>query len=387
MATHVASFYCQRSRSASAGNEPGPQPQRSWSAPQILAVTAGASARLNEGTIPIPSWLQRSNERTPGFHFFGQTLGAVVAAIEAGNVDDFWAIDGAYTTNTGIPFRAANVITFGRQSPGMILNASGASLAALTDDTGPTFFRGVSHFSLPAGLDYLSPEQWCDLEDYPPSDVTQSGGRLFELMSTLENPGSTHTLGVTSAGVTRKLQQCTYAAFTPEGRIWLRPEDFGNANEQIPVSVGDNSAAHFRFFPGVFFRRSQYVHALSRVNPDPVAISTENDNSQPFRLTVVDTLPTSSDWVVLVDGAVSVVRVFHGGLDLRRPDEIWDAIWTPFLYASGDVPRILPFGDVVGIQSGVVQELCRLRYAQYFRCIAINASSLTDTPQTDTDRG
>jgi hypothetical protein len=297
-----------------------------------------------------------------------------------------WAVNGAWADNVTPTCTVLAGVQFGRQSPPLTLTAAGAALVAMTNVTGPAFFQGIAHFSMPDGADYLSPEQWCDLEDRPPATANDGAVRCFQLARQLEYAGTRFVLGLTSGGVTRGLESCGYAAFTPEGRLWLRPEDIGNQAEQIPASVGANTPGHFRFFPGVFFRRTPYVHGVRRVIPDETSISTMNAGSQPFRLSVVNTAPTASDWLVLIDGTSHLVRLFHPvGSDLRRPDEIWNALWAPSFQTSAGAPQLVSLGSVPPEPStGFVQVLAKLRYAQYFRCLDIISQSISDTPQDDT---
>lgn len=387
MVAHVSSYQTFRSRAASGGGEPPPQPMRTWTTQFAVSITNGVSTGvLFEGLVPASAWYQQGVLVIPPLrHVFGQSVAvAGNKAIEAqGNGDDFWAVNGVLATNGGSdPFFAFNPVNNGRQNPGVGLTIAGDALTA----TGAlTEARGVAHWAHYSGLSYQSVEMWCDLEEWPPGTANLGSTYAITLHERLENMGSTFSLGTKSNGEEVVLRDCGYAAFTPNGQLWLRPEDFGNQNEQIPISVGDNTPQHFRFFPGVFFRRGAYVHSVGRINPDPIAINLENQASQPFRLTVVGAAPTASDWLVSIDGAAQLVRIFHpAGSDLRRPDEIWQALWVPALQLGSNFPNYLVLSTSGLVANSFTATISRLRYAQYFRCTNIVSQSLTDTPQTDT---
>lgn len=289
--------------------------------------------------------------------------------------------------NAADAIQASTVIADGRLAPPINLQIDGAAEAAVRAVGAP---GGASQFSIvqayPPQLEYKGYTQLLAFEDEPPDTLLDGQTKTDSLLVAIKHNGARYFLGTTTAGVDEYLNDCRFAAVSPHGAVWVLPTDIGNNAEQIPSSVLQNSAAHFNFHPSVFIRRSDYVRQVRRVLVDTEALNTGNLGSQPLAIHQINTALVDSDWLIVVDGVMSLVRLAHpAGSDFRRPKDIWNNVWVPLLQGSQSSALPIHFLGGNGLYTGVTVSADRLRYLEYARFIAPGSSfSITTNPQGDT---
>lgn len=386
MTTHACCYEAIPSRDAAAAHIGG-NPNRTWTTEHAVAFETGGlvSQVLEQPVIPISCYADATlgGIWIPAMHVFGfvgtDTPGVV--AVETHRLSNgaqaYWAIDGAAVDN-GVPtIQPLDPITFGRNAPPPSLRFAADVLG--TDVVGVTAEVTV-HWQEQL---YDGHYRFMEFEETPQSNALVST-RAQELLKTIAQGKETrYLLGVTSSGVSRYAEGCSFAGLGPDATVWLAQGDIGNQNEQIPQSVGDNTASHFRFHPSCFFRRGPYYRALARRTYDGTDISAEQQNSQPFRIRVATSAPTRSTWLLSIDGAPQIVTLFHGTLDLRRPVDIWNALLLPLIRGS----QTIAGGSLIG---GLSQQSAtenyfqaRMGYVEFARFLSHNGDT-TDDPQDDT---
>jgi hypothetical protein len=294
---------------------------------------------------------------------------------------DHWEIDGATVAQNAVGDLALVVSAQAgetRLAPQGQIRFTGAASAALGAAVGTTLTMDIL-----AKYQYGPSETWqglahfCEFEEEPPDTQGDGTVRLNELTELIANAGSRYLLGTTSGGVATYAYNCGFTGMPPDGSIYIRPEDIGPNIEQIPAAVEDNTAASFRFHPTIFMRRTKYHRGLTRQVVDYQAIDTQFV-LQPFRIVVVDSAPTTTNWLIIVDGTPQIVTVEHGaGTDWRRPRDIWNNVWVPILQGSQAAAQSVNFGSgFAGTTGGAVAS--RLQFLEYARCLPIPG---TETPQ------
>lgn len=375
MTTHVACYELRFARDAAQGALPT---SFAWTTRVQAAMTNGVgesdSANLSPGLIPPSAW---------------NALGApgplqAVAGVLVGDAANLriatersalsWAIEGAFTANVvaGITFNPD--AAFGRQAPPMRLHFEGNAHTAITAGPNvPQNVQVVCHWAYTT-QSYQTLTHAIDFEERPPNTNLDGSDRLLSLIQEIDGAGQGRRLiGVTGAGVELFVNSCGWTGNLPEGRVFCRPEDIGDGPDLIPGNNdGDlNTAAKFRAHPGVFVRRTSYVRSVARQNVDNTAI-TVTAGDQPFRITTITTAPTSSDWLISVDGVMMVVRLLHPAMsDLRRPRDIWNSIWVPAITGGGAPNLSLIVAGTDGTQVTAYAALTRLSYLEYARCLSI----------------
>ena len=128
------------------------------------------------------------------------------------------------------------------------------------------------------------------------------------------------------------------------------------------------------FTPG----RAKYARALTRQAVDAVAVDFATGQAGgPLGITSVDQSITTSDWLIMVDGQPSIVRLTHpGGSDLRRPRDIYEDAWGPILNGPSSSFSAIQFVSGAGNLGGVG---FRWSYADYFRCLPISGTNVTQS--------
>lgn len=292
-------------------------------------------------------------------------------------------LNGAATLNGVAMFDVETLVNTafrqrGRMTPGIQLafgSAVQTTLAALTG-TIQTYVLNMLHRQSNQ-VGYVGHAHFIDFEDQPPATgaISSEAGNL---LAKLSDGGSPTTLGISASGPITALN-CSLAGIAPEGAVYIRPEDIGNAAEQIPASVTANSKAHFRFHPSVFVRRSAYYNGIMRRVQDPLDVAVPN-LAQPLRIVSVTQDPLSSNWMLLIDGQMSLVSILHpDGSDLRRPRDIWNQVLSPAIEGSASARAAITVG-IPGSSQSSVGVLARLKYVEYARCLPLAG---TDVPQTD----
>jgi len=334
--------------------------------------------------------------------FVTNTTPTIFAVRAPDQLRTLWTVDGAALDNNATnPFFPSTVIANGRAGAEIEFSFGGAALAAFNEGGGetPASYTGYLEINYLDNLyTYEGWEHFISFLSAPPDGTAPADSAaqvLTDLMRQIERNGSGFTLGVRSNGTTATVPDCTFAALDPIGRVFVRPEDIGNLNENIPVSVLQNTPEHFNFFPGVFFRRSSYVRQLRNVFTDPTGIAVGGDDSQPLQIAQVDFVPDSSDWLMVVDGVPSVVRLLHpAGSDWRTGPEIYENVVVPTIRAANGNASAAQFSRVIGAATngGNYAELAdRLTYSQYWRLLSPrqtqqgdNVEQFTINPQNDT---
>jgi len=238
--------------------------------------------------------------------------------------------------------------------------------------------------------------RFSEFVDIPPDTANNVAGALDRLNRQFRNGTGRAFLGTTSAGQDVFAKDAAAALMPCSRRIFLRASDIGNQNEQIPTSVANNTPSHFRFFPGAFFRRTDYIRSLlqeSPGTPDGTSIIETGAGFQPYTLSVVNRAPTQSAWRIIVDGVRHDIWISHpNGSDFRTALEIWNGVWALALQTHEPVLNPLPIlgtwdrsGDpLAGSQRGLLH---RIKYLQYAELLAVSdrqTGITTDTPQGDT---
>jgi hypothetical protein len=388
MTTHAVCYAVLAAREA--GNRPDHRELLTQSFPQLLTVVdAGAiatSSPLYLGQIRPSAWTMNF---VPVAAVNGEALldGAAAAAVNWTAPMLGAQVDGAWLENGGdFLVQPSSDVGFGRQSPPLHLVFAGAVQTAI-DAAGGAFdgFRG-SALILPA-LGFTGHYEFIDFDEVPPNTAAAGAEAMRLLLAKMSRGGARYVLGTRTDGSQAVANECAYAAVLPDGRVYVRAGDIGNNNEQIPAAVTANTAGHFRFHPGVFFRAAAapYIRSIHRNQIDETAIATGGADSQPIGIISITSVPTSSDWLISVDGCPEIVRLLHPeGVDARTPLEIWNTLWVPQIQnsAAGGEATSLVLGNPTQTQTAGIR-LNRLRFLDYARCLNINGNQTTIT-QTGT---
>lgn len=345
---------------------------------------------LSPGLIPPSAWAD--NVETPGMTIVRRVWGRVVtdgpafAMLEARDASPWGSIDGVMTDNGLLNvIRRDPQLTVGRQAPPVILTLGGDIFTVLDALAGAVIRLDLQvTFGYPEGLTYTNWEHFIEFEDRPPNTNADGSTANRALFRRINATGARYLLGVTSAAQNVYVNACNFAAALPEGRFIIRPEDIGVNAEQIPPDIASNTAAHFRFHPGVFIRRKAYISGLTRMNADPTNIADPvSVEGQPFRITSITAAPTHSNWLLVIDGQLVIVGLAHpAGSDFRRPRDIWNNVWVPIVDGSQSVANAVTYRGVDGIQTAASSILDRIRYLQYARCLSVgDPGDETDIPQ------
>lgn len=296
-----------------------------------------------------------------------------------------WAVDGAFAGNgNGFPIRQVFAPPESRNAPSLVADFAGDALTGVQGGGAVTTMSGVLQYTYQRENPYQGLAHLVEFEDDPPDSANTGEDVVRRVTQALQYPagGSQVELGIDSTGQTLVVKDCNFAGLAPEATVYVDPGDFpGNNPEQIPQSVTNNTAGSFRFHPSVFVRRSNYIRSVHRRFRDDEDIATQLVN-MPIRIRVVDQDPTASNWLIAVDGVFQIVRLDHGGVDLRRPRDIWNELWVPLINANASVAdapvlEVLPF-QTNAVGPGASQ--LRLRFLEYARCLPLAG---TDGTQTD----
>jgi hypothetical protein len=276
---------------------------------------------------------------------------------------------------------AAGFIEEGRLTPGVQLTFGSAVQTALNALTGniQQYVLNIIHRNSNQ-IGWVGHAQFVEFEDAPPSTGSLSS-QAQNFLNKMSDGGAPALLGIDSAAQSIYAQNCSFTGIAPEGAVYVRPEDLGNSNEQIPAAVGSNTAAHFRFHPSVFVRRSDYYNGVMRRVRDSVALA-QTSQGQPLKIVSVTQDPVASNWLFQIDGQISLVSVTHpAGSDLRRPRDIWNTVIVPAIDGSAAARQALTVG-IPGSSQGSVGVLSRLKYLEYARCLPLAGTKIV---QDDTN--
>jgi hypothetical protein len=305
------------------------------------------------GNDQVPLIASASRQDSFNSFLFGGDALAAILAISAGGIDEV-SLEGE--------------ITVAYPSIHDVGSGTTGAVPQLSD----TIYQGLAHFM--------------EFQEEPTDSISNAAQVINRLESKFQSASSKYALGRQSDGTIRMLDSCNFAALDASGNIFIRPEDIGNSNESIPTASVQNTADHFRFFPSAFFRRTKYVRSIGRVARDRYAINASGVGyEQALTITQVNEAPQASQWMFIVDGQPEVLTIAHPpGSDLRRGDEIWNAVIAPAISdAQGQTTSIstLLIVNAGGIDANNTAGLLnRLRYLEYARYIRPIGDTLTFTP-------
>lgn len=296
-----------------------------------------------------------------------------------------WSINGVRVDNGGFP----PVRGFARFPPATPEVVFGGAALALFGGGGPVSARGDVTLAYDEdGHPYLGRSHFIDFAELPPDSLTNSFNVVARMRGKLRDAGAEYDVGAGGSNPQRILRDCGFAGMGPDGIIWMRPGDIGNAPDEIPAELDENDADNFRYFPNAFFRRTPYINTIGNAFTDPLAITDPGLGSQPFTLREVDFTPNVSTWLFIIDGQPQCVRIAHpAGSDLRRPDEIWNAVIVPAIQ-NADGPSTVQLGlraGLVPVTALDVQKFVnRLRYLEYASMLQVTDQgtfTYNDVPQ------
>lgn len=370
MTTHIACYESLSSRSHSSGSL---RPGQTFSDSFVDIDKIGT----NTYVIPYPQVPLSGYTSLPVAHAQIMELGDTDLIINA------WAaypeVDEAGTVDTSAgPFLRKNDddesgINSGRIAPRVMLDYQG-----LTRPANNLKVQGTIHYAYSDSV-YTGQTHFCDFEDFPPDSVADGDVRLKALLNGFVNNGTPFVTGVGASGDII-VNNCAYAGIAPEGFVYIRPEDLGTGTDQIPPTVFTNTAAAFKAHPSVFYPsgKATFVRGITRQAVDSIDIaivSPGGTNKSPLGIIVVDSAPTFSDWVVVVDGQSQIVRLNHpGGSDLRRPRDIYNQLWVPILLGPSNTAAATSFGQVTGLVDATA---FRWQFCDYLRCLPLFGTNTT----------
>lgn len=310
-----------------------------------------------------------------------RTITDTAATISIGNgvtENTVVSIDGTSLDNDTALIISTSGFASGRLAPDIILDFNGDAATALAALTGTTIGLDVNVEAGYIHETYMGMQQFCEFQEQPPNTGGSGHERLNELLNLFEVSSARFQIGVDTNGAAVFVEQAGFAALDPSAVIYIRPEDIGPNALQIPADMTDNSAAAFRAHPSVFYPsgKSQYVRAITRqgIDSEDVAAAT----TQPIKIISVTAAPTSSLWLVTIDGAPMIVRVSHPtGSDLRRPRDIWESAILPIINQGGANQGAETYTQIGNGLGDAV--LSRLTYADYWRCLPLPGTRITQT--------
>ena len=307
------------------------------------------------------------------------TTAATKSIGRAWSGEDAIMLDGTPLDN-GISLIATNTSQSGGRLAPDILLATGADVqTALTALTGTTNGLDINASCGYITETYMGMQHFADFQDQPPDTAVSGATRLSQILDLFEVSSARFQIGVDANADPVFVEQCGFAAMEPSGVVYVRPEDIGPNALQIPAAVTDNTAAAFRAHPSVFYPsgKSQYVRAVTRQRTDPIAIATGSQEN-PIEIISVTSAPLTSNWLVTIDGAPMIVNVMHpAGSDFRRPKDIWAGVILPLINTGGANQSASIYPSFFNNNGDAV--LSRLEYADYWRCLPIPGTRITQT--------
>ena len=260
--------------------------------------------------------------------------------------DTEWYVEaGAPGTTTQSPLDNAGALcladTTQRAPAGVVervphIRLAGLALGSLTVVTPFTVSGQVTFTSSDPG-DRVSSWEFTEFLD-DTIDVPPSRANLANQIFTADPLATQAFLGTVNGQQVFVPQPAKVAKIAAEGTVWTRPGQVGNAPNQIPTSVVNNNKTNYRFFPSIFFVRSQYIQALAPLGPIPSDPITTQAGSLP--IVSVIRRPTHSRWLIAHDGQAHVVIIAHppAPADYRTPLEIWSGFLNTLLLNQQPIP-------------------------------------------------
>lgn len=391
MTTHAASFSVALNRDAAT---PGLHPRRTWTQHYPAVVVSQDESAV----LALPT---RANGLPPAgyngcivrsvtgiaYDTGADTPACIGSQAELSGPDGsagWWAVDGAYADNGGGAAISRGPGTLGRMAPGVQMAFGGDAKTAIDAVVIGTFdaIDLMVTFGYEVGTSYLSDAQFCEFYENPPDDGKGTETRVVELLQQIsERSGASYLLGTNNNGEV-VVNNCGFAALAPEGAVWIRPEDFNSGNpDGIPLEGTENLASQFRFHPSVFFRRTDYVREVRTGHADEIAFNNTDNALQAFKVTVVDSAPTDSQWMFIIDGASVFAVVEHpAGSDFRRPRDIWNNVIVPLIEGTPGASGAVLLGSEASAPDRENDALDRLNFVQYARCLGLTGTNKQQYP-------
>ena len=354
------------------------RPDSSWGDdhPVVAFGVAPETNLLPRGLVPISGY-----SSVPVISI--DTIGIGDSTIYTRAINNSWVFQATDTSGEGDVINnvtaflekgtAANsVFNSGRLSPRVHLDFNGAnepanqiSLAAAVQYAyRDNHYQGLAHF--------------CEFEDHPPDSETNPDTRLRTLLNVFNQSAASYQVGIAGNGDAITANYCGFAACAPEGAVFIRPEDVGVGPDQIPANGADNVASKFRAHPSVFYPagKSGYVRSLFRQAVDVIGLA-QGPVGGPLEITQVDAAPTTSNWLVIVDGQSQIIQLNHpAGSDYRRPRDIWNNVWVPIITGDKSAAGAVTFGGANSTGGSIG---FRWDYADYFRCLPIPGTNISQS--------
>lgn len=376
MTFHSVTYESQSNRNHSLGGE-HPQASKSLHLPGVGWATANTSSNvLNHPLIPfsgftippISSLLFRTITDDDAIMSIGIAWAEQIAVL----------LDGTPLDNN-IALIATATGDGGRVARDIFLSTGGDVGTALSALTGTTIGLDVEAQCSYLSETYMGLAHFCEFESHPPDTDAAGESRLQELFSLFDSSSASYQVGVDSLGEAIVVEQCGFAAVDPSGVVYITPNDIGVGPDQIPAAVTDNEPANFRAHPSVFYPsgRSQYVRGLTRQKVDTTALAAGSAGNA-LKIIRVDAAPTNSDWLTIIDGTPVIINVLHpAGSDFRRPRDIWTNVILPLINTGGANQQVSVYGSPTGTVGGAL--LTRLAYSEYWRCLPLTGTRITQT--------
>lgn len=289
---------------------------------------------------------------------------------------------GGSVIDNGEPFLIREEVPVSQNNSGRLGPRISLKFATAVEPSSPTSIESHVRWAYEDNS-YQGLVHFCEFEERPPDSGSSGVTRLRQLTNLLQTGSNSYLAGVNSAGTPIVVPYCGFAALAPEGAIFIRPEDLGNGPDQIPTNMAGNTAEAFRAHPSVFFTpgRAKYMRGLMRQAADATAIDFQtSDSGGPLGITNVDSSVTSSLWLVMVDGQPCICELAHPeGSDLRRPRDIYAEAWVPVLNGPSTSFAATEFLTGSANLGGVG---FRWAYADYFRCLGIPGTNVTQIGQS-----
>lgn len=178
------------------------------------------------------------------------------------------------------------------------------------------------------------------IDDLTGDSIADPRRTVQRIFNGLKNAGDGRTLLARSnqTGQTLYARGCGRAYNNPCGAVLLTNADIGVQFGQVPPERALWTPDQLRAHPSVFVRQGAAVRGVTPANTitqsgqnDFIGLSPITDPAGIVTLYSVNERPTHSTWDVIVDGHRFYMTVSHGTADLRRPRDIWNALFVPRL--------------------------------------------------------
>lgn len=254
----------------------------------------------------------------------------------------YWNVNGSWVDNGGIAaIRKSSAVGIGRQTPQYypsFAGAVGTAIAALAG-TGTlnleVSYRPNRAF---AGFwqDFATFGEFATVPPNIPNNPQTSNMETF--IDGLISTKLTLTGNRYLCGVNRYVEGASWSAIDATGFITIESSDIGSSDNQIPTDVQNNTADRFRAHPNTFFRHSGDKNRGMGVRMvDDNSISTQGLN-QPVGIYVNNSPIVDSNWLVIVDGQPSIIKLF-AETSHNTPLQLWNNVLSPMCQGSDSIRK------------------------------------------------